>query len=64
MSYAWSRQSSPRVFERGVDAALRGVGVAADGVDFGNDGDIRAVLPSGQGRSHAGKPGADDDDVV
>ena len=33
-----------RVFERGIDAALCGVRVASNRMDFGYDGHIRAVL--------------------
>ena len=47
------------VFESGVDAPLCGVGVASDGVDFGYDGYVRAVLTGGEGGAHPGQSSAD-----
>ena len=46
----------PRVVlgDGGVDAALRGARVAADGVDFGNDGDVGAGARRFQRGPHAG----------
>ena len=52
------------VGQRRVDAALRGVGVAADRVYLGDHGDVHTVLPGSQGRSHAREPGADYQHVV
>ena len=53
-----------RVFERGVYAALGGVGVASDGVDFGYDGHIRAVLTRGESGPHSGQSRAYDEYVM
>ena len=45
--------------ERGVDAALRRVGVAANRMHLRYDRDIRACLYSGKSGTHTRKPGAD-----
>ena len=50
--------------ERGVDAALRRVGVRADGVDLGDDAHRCARLRRGEGGALAGESGSDDEDVV
>ena len=52
------------VGQRRIDAALGGVGVAADRVYLGDHSDIHTVLPGSQGRSHAREPGADYQHVV
>ena len=41
------------VGEGGVDPSLRGVGVAPDGVDLGDDGYVNTVGPGRKGGTHA-----------
>src|SRR4029079_2449092 len=53
-----------RVSERGVDAALRGGGVASGRMELRDDGDVRARVVRLDGRAHACAAGADDQDVV
>ncbi len=48
----------------GVDTALGGVGVAADRMDLGDDRDVGALRLGGDSGAHAGKPGADYQDIV
>ena len=50
--------------ERGVDAARRGVGVRADGVDLAHDPHGGAGVGGREGGALAGQAGADDQDVV
>ena len=52
------------VAERGIDAALRRAGVAADRVHFRDDGDVGTALGGFHRGAHAGETAADDDDVV
>ena len=53
-----------RVPERGVDPALGGAGVAADGVDLREKRDVGAEIVGLDRGAHAGAPGADDEHVV
>ena len=53
-----------RVFQSRVDAALRGVGMASDGVDLRYDGHVGAVLTRGESGPHSGKAGTYDENVM
>jgi len=52
------------VSERRVDAAFRRPGVAADGVELGDDADVGARVVCLDRRPHARAAGPDDQDVV
>ncbi len=52
------------VREGGVDPPLRGVGVAAHGVDLGDDGNISAVGLGSEGSAHPCEPCPYDDYIV
>ena len=52
------------VAEGGVDATLRRAGVAPRRMQLRDDGDLRAPVVRLDGGTHAGAPGADDEDVV
>ena len=50
--------------ERRVDAALGRAGMAARGMDLGDQGDVHPCVEGFDGCAHAGTAGADDEDVV
>jgi hypothetical protein len=50
--------------ERRVDAALGGVRVGPDGMDFRDDPDGRPAVRGGEGGALAGEAGSDYEDVV
>jgi hypothetical protein len=52
------------VAERGVDAALRGAGVAAHRVHLRDDGDVGTEFRGFHRSAHAGQPATNNDDVV
>src|SRR6185503_1803887 len=47
-----------------VDAALRRAGVAANGMDLGDERHVRPLVVGLDSRAHAGTAGTDDEDVV
>src|SRR5438270_9456572 len=52
------------VSQGGVNAALRGAGVATHRMHLGNDGDVGTELSRFDGSTHTGEAATNDDDVV